>query len=406
MRVDDSMPDPGSSGEVPIPSPSVVDAGPLGPLPRVALHQVRFEARLARLNSGAGIGPAIGWLVRRLGTAIEVRRPEVTWRASGLRRAGLTAQFTWPRLATRFAVGLETPIAHAVVDRLLGFDRLPVEGRLPLSPVEWGILTYAVSETARRLEAEGHGPFGVWDPTIDRVSPDPFDGAGLGRLVTVRWPITIGSVEASIRLWLSESLAVRWLSAQPVSLTIGDRAAQRFGDLASTWRAEAGTIALPRGLKTLRAGGVLPLVHTRLAGTPKNPGGDVELVLKLSGHDGRLVYAAQPVPNSGGGRLTLNTYARHVPTPREAIAMNPSSSPAPASPDPAAPDVPVTLVVELGRVNMPLGRLADLKPGDVVELGRHSREPVELTSGGRLVARGELVLIDTELGVRVTHLLL
>jgi flagellar motor switch protein FliN/FliY len=69
-------------------------------------------------------------------------------------------------------------------------------------------------------------------------------------------------------------------------------------------------------------------------------------------------------------------------------------------------DVPVTLTVELGRVNLSLNRLADLKPGDVIELGRHSREPVELTSNGRLVARGELILIDTELGVRVTHVFL
>lgn len=69
-------------------------------------------------------------------------------------------------------------------------------------------------------------------------------------------------------------------------------------------------------------------------------------------------------------------------------------------------DIPVTLTVELGRVNLTLSRLADLKPGEVVELGRHSREPVELTSGGRLVARGELVLIDTELGVRVTSIFL
>ena len=66
----------------------------------------------------------------------------------------------------------------------------------------------------------------------------------------------------------------------------------------------------------------------------------------------------------------------------------------------------MTLTVELGKVNLTLDRLADLKPGDVLELGRHSREPVELTSGGRLVARGELILIDTELGVRVTHVFL
>ena len=79
--------------------------------------------------------------------------------------------------------------------------------------------------------------------------------------------------------------------------------------------------------------------------------------------------------------------------------MNPTPRPTPRAGRDSATDVPVTLVVELGRVNLTLGRLADLKPGDVVELGRHSREPVELTSGGRLVARGELVLIDTELGV-------
>jgi flagellar motor switch protein FliN/FliY len=65
--------------------------------------------------------------------------------------------------------------------------------------------------------------------------------------------------------------------------------------------------------------------------------------------------------------------------------------------------VPVTLTVELGRVNLTLHRLADIKPGDVLELGRHAKEPVELTSGGRLVARGELVQVDTELGVRITH---
>jgi type III secretion system YscQ/HrcQ family protein len=71
-----------------------------------------------------------------------------------------------------------------------------------------------------------------------------------------------------------------------------------------------------------------------------------------------------------------------------------------------APDLPVTLVVELGRVSLPLTALADLKPGEVLGLSRHSREPVELTSNGRLVARGELVQIGDELGVRVLRVLL
>ncbi len=88
--------------------------------------------------------------------------------------------------------------------------------------------------------------------------------------------------------------------------------------------------------------------------------------------------------------------------------MPPSGDPSPTESEPAAapPDIPVTLTVELGRVNIPLRRLADLKPGDVLELGRHAREPDELTSNGRPVASGELVQIDTELGVRVTSVFL
>jgi type III secretion system YscQ/HrcQ family protein len=83
------------------------------------------------------------------------------------------------------------------------------------------------------------------------------------------------------------------------------------------------------------------------------------------------------------------------------------SSNLPSNAPTASPlDVPVTLTAELGRVNLTLNQLADLKPGDVVELNRHSRAPIELTSNGRLVARGELILIDTDLGVRVTNVFL
>lgn len=68
-------------------------------------------------------------------------------------------------------------------------------------------------------------------------------------------------------------------------------------------------------------------------------------------------------------------------------------------------DLPVTLIVELGRVGLPLAKLADLKPGDILDLKRNSREPVELTSNGRLIARGELVRVEENIGVRITYVL-
>ncbi len=72
----------------------------------------------------------------------------------------------------------------------------------------------------------------------------------------------------------------------------------------------------------------------------------------------------------------------------------------------ASADLPITLTVELGRLSLSLSRLANLKPGDVLGLMRNSTEPIELTSGDRLVARGELVQMDQELGVRILQILI
>jgi type III secretion system YscQ/HrcQ family protein len=384
---------------------------PLGDLPRVALGHAQLGAWLARASDEGRGARWLDWLADAIGPSIEVGRPEVIGRASGLRRAGVVAVLTWPRLAASVGLGIEAPLAHAVVDRLLGFDRLPAETRAAVSPVEWGVLTFVVAETLRRLAAAGPGPLGPWDPTIDRVGPDPFDPVGLGPMATIRWPVRVGEIEGSIRLWTPEALVGRWLSA--ATPPPSDQAdARRWPELSSIWRAEAGAVALPRGLRTLRVGGVLPITGSRLTGSAQSPTGTVELTLRLAGSGGRLVIAAAPVPLSGGGRLTVTAPPTIEPIPREPLAVSTPRTHATPDPDrtPAAPlnagDVPVTLTVELGRVNLSLGRLADLKPGDVLELGRHSREPVELTSGGRLVARGELVQIDTELGVRITNLFL
>ena len=95
------------------------------------------------------------------------------------------------------------------------------------------------------------------------------------------------------------------------------------------------------------------------------------------------------------------------PITKEFLPPEPRPMPDHAVPNPAEPvDLPVTLVVELGRASLPLARLADLRPGDLVELNRHARDPVDLTSDGRPVARGELVEVDGTLGVRVTKVFL
>lgn len=67
-------------------------------------------------------------------------------------------------------------------------------------------------------------------------------------------------------------------------------------------------------------------------------------------------------------------------------------------------DVDLPLVVRFGRAVMPLRALADLGPGSVVDMGRSPDESVELLVGDRIVARGEVVIVAGNYGVRITEL--
>lgn len=65
-------------------------------------------------------------------------------------------------------------------------------------------------------------------------------------------------------------------------------------------------------------------------------------------------------------------------------------------------DVTVELSVEVGRTRMTLGQALALGPGSVVALNRSAREPVDLLVNGKQVARGEVVVIDDDFGLRIT----
>ncbi|MFC0686484.1 flagellar motor switch protein FliN [Novosphingobium clariflavum] len=67
-------------------------------------------------------------------------------------------------------------------------------------------------------------------------------------------------------------------------------------------------------------------------------------------------------------------------------------------------DVPVKVQAVLGRSRMDIGELLRLKPGMVVELDRRVGEPVDIFVNNRLIARGEVVLIDSTLGVTLTEI--
>ena len=67
-------------------------------------------------------------------------------------------------------------------------------------------------------------------------------------------------------------------------------------------------------------------------------------------------------------------------------------------------NVPVELAIEIGRTRMTIGEALALGPGSVVTVGRLAGDPVDLLVNGRVIARGEVVAIDEELGLRITEI--
>ena len=67
-------------------------------------------------------------------------------------------------------------------------------------------------------------------------------------------------------------------------------------------------------------------------------------------------------------------------------------------------DVQIPISVEVGASRMPLDEILKLVPGSIVCLDKKAEEPVDLRVNGKLVARGEVVLVDDTYGLRITQI--
>ncbi len=68
-------------------------------------------------------------------------------------------------------------------------------------------------------------------------------------------------------------------------------------------------------------------------------------------------------------------------------------------------DIKLKLTVELGRTEMPIKKVLELAKGSVIELDKIAGEPVELYANGKLIANGEVVVIEDNFGLRITNIL-
>jgi flagellar motor switch protein FliN len=125
-------------------------------------------------------------------------------------------------------------------------------------------------------------------------------------------------------------------------------------------------------------------------------------------------------PTAGvGAKTLLDEYAAELSREPDTIAAGLGPIPRRAGSEPrhpadAAPEtnlkmvmrIPVNLKIVLGSATMPVANLVKLGPGAVIPLDRRVGEPVDVVVNGRLVARGEVVVVDeatSRFGIKLTE---
>ena len=68
-------------------------------------------------------------------------------------------------------------------------------------------------------------------------------------------------------------------------------------------------------------------------------------------------------------------------------------------------DIPLDITVELGKVKMPVNELLQLGQGSVIELSKQVGEPLDIYVNKKLVAKGEVVILDEKFGIRVSDII-
>ena len=125
------------------------------------------------------------------------------------------------------------------------------------------------------------------------------------------------------------------------------------------------------------------------------------------GDDGPVFGDEGPVYGDEGAVIEAEAVALDElggPPPFAAADAPPASAPVLAlDPDLALVlDVPVELVVEIGRTRMTIRETLAIGRGSIITLEKLAGEPADLLVNGRLIARGEVVAVDEEFGFRIT----
>ncbi len=365
-------------------------AYPWQALPRVSRVDARVSGALADLVAPASLTRSRETLAALLDVEVAVAPgPVGVIRASEL-APSLAASLVAIALeapGARLAVELDPSTCLAAIDRVLGGEGVTSAGPLLLSPIEQGVLAFVA---ARACEGTG---LVVADVLTTREGLSAWLGDG-----AIAWwalELSIGARASGARAWVpSRSLdAIARSGPRALPPSLGDvsvalsmrvgHARLAAGEIAAL---ACGDVLLPDELSAERANGSPRWSEARLVG---RSGG---VVVRLARADDG--WRIEGVERASAVRSAMILEDAMSESDAQVVRTDEISEVA---------EVPVELAIELGRIELRVRELAALVPGRVISARLPIGGEVQLRAGDRVLAAGELVDIDGELGVRITR---
>lgn len=314
---------------------------------------------------------------------------------------------------TRGFLEVELSLAHAIVDVLLGGAGEMIALR-PLSDIEEGVLSFVLIETLKCLAPYVH-------PGLPRIRLEGMARgveqvvaavAGEKQVAVVQLRATVGKHAGYLRLFLPETVLA--LANPPAEgperkLRRSLRARQhgaRLKGVMTSLRAEIGSFEL--GSADLLRLGEKDVVSLMEPLNFRPDRGEVGAT-KLRVGNGRVGYVNATVQlEAGRYQAVVNEI---VSGEQPQAASHPAAAPGGEKVEEAKTDgaellgdIPLQVTVELGRVAFSAEEVVSLHVGQIIDLNRVPNEPVELSVHGKVVARGELVEVEGQVGVRILSL--
>lgn len=335
---------------------------------------------------------------------------------------------------TRGLLEVELGLAHHAIDMLLGGAGEAVALR-PLTDIEEGVMTYVIIETLKALSPS-------LDPSLPKLRIEGVvrgfqDIQGLipetENLAIVQLKAVFGTHSGYVRLVIPEEVLATANPPTDAAVRRARRAADaeahvsRLRNVKTSVRAEIGNVEISAGeLSQLRERDVV-LVDKLSCRPDQGQGGtaklrvghgrtghlDAEIVVEGARFLAKVTGISIGGPPPPGGEEP----SENPPAEGQALGDDEDESTTPglrgrndvedaqgAGGADLMNDIPLQIAVELGRVSTTAEEVVALKVGHVFDLNRVAGEPLDLSVMGKVVARGELVEIDGNLGIRILSL--